>query len=140
MSGHHAEIKVPGGKLVVADVTTDAERITAATISGDFFLEPEEAFESLAPALVGASVHEDGAALTARLDAALAPFGQELHLHGFSTADVALTVRRAVTEAQDFSDFSWEILRPGTLPTALNVGPWISTCWSRCRPGGAGRR
>ena len=121
MSGHHAEIKVPGGKLVVADVTTDAERITAATISGDFFLEPEEAFESLAPALVGASVHEDGAALTARLDAALAPFGQELHLHGFSIADVALTVRRAVTEAQDFSDFSWEILRPGTLPTALNV-------------------
>ena len=45
MSGHHAEIKAPGGKLVVADVTTDAERITAATISGDFFLEPEEAFE-----------------------------------------------------------------------------------------------
>lgn len=118
---HHAEIKVPGGKLVVADVDTDGERIVSAQISGDFFLEPEEAFGALAPALVGASVAEDGAALTARLDAALAPFGEDLHLHGFSTADVALTVRRAVTDARDFGDFSWEILRPGVLPTRLNV-------------------
>ena len=43
----HAEHKVTGGKLVVADVETDGTAITGATISGDFFLEPEEAFFDL---------------------------------------------------------------------------------------------
>lgn len=117
----HAEHKVAGGKLVVADITTDGERITDAKISGDFFLEPEEAFFELAPALVGSSVTDDGAALAARLQAALAPFGEELNLHGFSIDDVALVVRRAVTNAKDFGDFEWTILRPGPLPTSLNV-------------------
>lgn len=117
----HAEHKVAGGKLVVADVVVDGDRITNATISGDFFLEPEEAFFELAPALVGSSIADDGAALTARLDAALAAFGDELDLHGFSTGDVALVVRRAITGAKDFGDFDWSILRPGPLPTSLNV-------------------
>lgn len=117
----HAEHKVAGGKLVVADVSTDGERITEATVSGDFFLEPEEAFFALAPALIGSAVTDDGAALTARLDAALAPFGDELDLHGFSTGDVALVVRRAITGAKDFGDFEWTMVRPGPLPTRLNV-------------------
>ena len=117
----HAEHKVSGGKLVVADIATDGERITEAKISGDFFLEPEEAFFEIAPALVGSSVNDDGTTLTARLNAALAPFGDELNLHGFSTDDVALVVRRAVTDARDFGDFEWTIMRPGPLPTNLNV-------------------
>lgn len=117
----HSEYKVPGGKLVVADVAVADGHITGASISGDFFLEPDEAFLALAPALVGSSVTEDGAALTARLDAALQPFGTDLSLQGFTTADVALTVRRAVTGAKDFTDYAWTVLRPGVLPTALNV-------------------
>ncbi|MGO3246513.1 MAG: lipoate--protein ligase family protein, partial [Brevibacterium aurantiacum] len=68
----HAEYKVIGGKLVVADVETDGKTITELKISGDFFLEPEEAYFDLAPALVGASVTADNANLRQRLDAALA--------------------------------------------------------------------
>src|SRR5699024_2389530 len=55
----HGEYKVIGGKLVVADVVTDGRTITEVKISGDFFLEPEEAYFDLAPALVGASVTAD---------------------------------------------------------------------------------
>lgn len=115
----HSEYKVPGGKLVVADVEVADGRIADAKISGDFFLEPDEAFDALSPALVGSSAEDDAAALTARLDAALAPFRPDLQ--GFSTADVARTVRRAVAGATEFGDYEWTVLRPGPLPTRLNV-------------------
>jgi lipoate-protein ligase A len=117
----HAEFKVVGGKLVVADLTTDGRAITEAKISGDFFMEPEEAFFDIAPALVGASVAEDAAGLAARLDAALSRHGSELHLHGFTTADVAVVVRRALTRAKDFTDYDWTVIHSPVLPTALNV-------------------
>ncbi|GAA2103906.1 biotin/lipoate A/B protein ligase family protein [Brevibacterium salitolerans] len=117
----HGELKVPGGKLVVADVTTDGRHITGAKISGDFFLEPEEAFAALAPALVGASVADDGGVLTGRLEAALAEFRPELDLQGFSLADIATVVRRALTRARDFTDYAWEVVHTPVLPTRLNV-------------------
>ena len=118
---YHAEYKVPGGKLVVADLETDGAYITRASISGDFFLEPEEAFEELSPALVGASVQEDGKALTARLRAALEHHGDALHLHGFALEDVALVVRRAVTGAVDFTDLEWTLIPGRVLPSKVNV-------------------
>ncbi|GAA4513355.1 lipoate--protein ligase family protein [Brevibacterium yomogidense] len=117
----HGEFKVPGGKLVVADVATQGGRITEAKISGDFFLEPDEAFDALAPALVGASVTDDGAALTRRLRDALEPFGDALDLQGFSLSDVAAVVRRALAGARDFGDFDWEVLHTPVLPTRVNV-------------------
>ncbi|MDY6050360.1 MAG: biotin/lipoate A/B protein ligase family protein [Corynebacterium sp.] len=117
---HHSETKVPGGKLVVADIDTEDGVVTEAVISGDFFLEPDEAYEAIGPALVGASTKEDTAALTARLDAALAAY-PDLALHGFSTHDIAQTARRAIVDAVDFTDLTWEIVRPGVLPTAVNV-------------------
>ncbi|MDO5668648.1 MAG: biotin/lipoate A/B protein ligase family protein [Corynebacterium sp.] len=116
----HFEIKVPGGKLVVADVHTDDGRITAAQISGDFFLEPDEAYGALGPALAGASISETTEDLQARLDAALTGF-EDLALHGFSTRDVAVAVKRAVAGGTDFTDHSWEVIRPGALPTRVNV-------------------
>ena len=51
----HGEYKVPGGKLVVADVNVAEGTITDVQISGDFFLEPEEALGRLCDALSGQS-------------------------------------------------------------------------------------
>ncbi len=118
---HHGEYKVPGGKLVVADLTTADGRITEAKISGDFFLDPEDAFDALAPALVGASATEGPEALVQRLDAALAPFGEDLDLQGFTLEDVVTVVRRALAGARDFADYSWEVVHTPVLPTRLNV-------------------
>ncbi|MGP6173576.1 lipoate--protein ligase family protein [Corynebacterium sp. A21] len=120
MSEHHFEVKIPGGKLVVADIGTADGEITAASISGDFFLEPDEAFFALGPALVGASISEGTEELKARIDAALAGFG-ELSLHGFSTRDIALCVRRAITGATDFTDLDWQVIHSPVLPTPVNV-------------------
>ncbi len=117
---HHFEIKVPHGKLVVADVSVEDGHITAAQISGDFFLEPDEAYEVLGPALVGASASEGAEQLQERIDAGLAGI-EGVALHGFSTADVALAVRRAVAGGTDFTDHEWEIIHPGPLPTRVNV-------------------
>lgn len=113
----HFEIKVPGGKLVVADVEADDGVITRAQISGDFFLEPDDAYAAMQDALVGASTSDDTAALTARLDAALA----DAEMHGFSTRDVAVAVRRAVTGATDFTDHRFEVIHSPVLTTPVNV-------------------
>lgn len=118
---HHFEVKVPGGKLVVVDVTTDDTTITGLQVSGDFFIDPDEAFLALGSAINGASIKDSAAELTRRFDAALAPFGEELEFHGFTTADIAQAVRRAVTGGTDFTDHEWEILHPGVLPTPVNV-------------------
>lgn len=120
MNEHHFEVKIPGGKLVVADVATADGEITAASISGDFFLEPDEAFFALGPALVGASISEGAEALQARIDAALSGFA-DLSLHGFSTRDIALCVRRAITGATDFAELDWEVIHSPVLPTPVNV-------------------
>lgn len=117
---HHFEIKVPHGKLVVVDVSVEDGRITGTQVSGDFFLEPDEAYEALGPALEGASISETTAELQARLDNALARI-HDVALHGFSTNDVAVAVRRAVSGGTDFTDHEWEIIHPGPLPTRVNV-------------------
>lgn len=116
----HFELKVPGGKLVVVDVDADEDIIKEVKISGDFFIEPDEAFFALSRALEGASTSDPAPRLQAKMDAALAEF-DHAELQGFATSDVALAVRRAVTDAKDFTDFEWEILHPGILPTPVNV-------------------
>lgn len=116
----HFELKVPGGKLLVIDATVEDNIVTNARLSGDFFLEPDEAYDSISPALVGTKVNDPTDEITARLDAALADF-DGLALHGFTTRDVAVTLKRAIMGGTDFTDHSWEVLRPGVLPTPVNV-------------------
>ena len=62
-----AQRKVPGGKLVVVDGTIEDELARDVVISGDFFLEPEEAFAALGPALEGVSLSDSKADIAARL-------------------------------------------------------------------------
>lgn len=118
---HAFSLKVPGGKLLVANIEDDGHDITHASISGDFFLEPEEAYDAINSALIGAPVTEHTADLQARIDAALNRLDTEVFLHGFSTHDVAVVTRRALADARDITDYEWEILRPGPLPTPVNV-------------------
>ena len=121
----HSEMKVPGGKLVVADCETTGDTISSISISGDFFLEPDEAYDIINEALLGAPAEDNAERLQARLDAALKDFedqsGREVRLHGFDTHVIAQVVRRALTQAVDFTDLEWEILQPGVLPTVMNV-------------------
>ncbi|HXF02485.1 MAG TPA: lipoate--protein ligase family protein, partial [Arthrobacter sp.] len=48
MSDHrHGEYKVQGGKLVVVDFDVTEQRIVRPSVSGDFFLEPDEALADI---------------------------------------------------------------------------------------------
>lgn len=91
----HGEYKVPGGKLVVADLELSETTITAASISGDFFLAPDSALERINEALVGISRSASEADIAAAVQAAT----PEAEYLGFSPEAVAVTVRRAIDAA-----------------------------------------
>lgn len=116
----HFELKVPGGKLLVIDAELADEKVVNAQLSGDFFLEPDEAYDAISPVLTGTQVNEPTDEIIARLDSALSRF-DDLALHGASTTDIAVAFKRAITGGRDFTDYSWEILQPGVLPTPVNV-------------------
>ena len=122
----HSERKVPGGKLVVVDGDVEHGVISQVTVSGDFFLEPEEAFDALAPALIGASAKSSKAQLAGRLDTALESAAQaagvpEVQMHGFTTADVAWALARGLSGATEFYDLEWTFIHDRVRPTQVNV-------------------
>lgn len=89
----HGEYKTPGGKLVVVDFDLHDGRLTHVVVSGDFFLEPEDAIDQIAQALEGLPAAEmDEDAIAARVRQALPP---DAALIGFSPEAVARAVRRA---------------------------------------------
>ena len=49
----HGEYKVPGGKLVAVDLDVVDGLLRDVSVSGDFFLDPDEALEVLSAALDG---------------------------------------------------------------------------------------
>jgi lipoate-protein ligase A len=49
----HGEFKVPSGKLVVVDLAVIDGRLANVRVSGDFFLEPDEALSAMNNALTG---------------------------------------------------------------------------------------
>lgn len=112
------EYKVPGGKLVAIDIEASEGRITRAALSGDFFLEPDEALEDINGALMGmpdeASVDDLAAAIQARL-----PEGARLI--GFSPEAVGIAVRRALGHATDWSDHTFDVIGPVTMDPRMHV-------------------
>ncbi|TAN13646.1 MAG: biotin--protein ligase [Burkholderiaceae bacterium] len=92
----HGEYKMPGGKLVVADLAVEGGRLAHVQISGDFFLEPDSALDAINRALTGRAVPAQTAELTHALDAAL---GADVVMYGISSEAIAVAVLRAL-EAQ----------------------------------------
>lgn len=90
---HHGEYKMPGGKLVVADLAVQGDVIASAQVSGDFFLEPDGALRVIDAALCGAPVSASVEELAMRVDAALDPAVQ---MYGVSPQAIATAVRRAL--------------------------------------------
>ncbi|NUP75371.1 MAG: lipoate--protein ligase family protein [Sinomonas sp.] len=112
MAEHHGEFKVPGGKLVVADLRTDAGTIAWASINGAFFLEPDEALADINEALVGLSVDTPNALISSAVEDAVGP---ATVMFGFDPDAVAVAVRRALGHATAWADHAWEIIPPRPL-------------------------
>lgn len=119
---HHGEYKVPGGKLVIADLEVVPEvagaRIMQANVNGDFFLEPDEALDDINAALVGLDVAAPHGVVR---DAVAGAIDDEAVMFGFDAGAVATAVRRALGHATTWQDHDWEVIGPGTLPIAVNV-------------------
>jgi lipoate-protein ligase A len=75
----HGEYKVPGGKLVVVDLDVADGRLSNVSVSGDFFLEPDEALPDINGGLTGlpesTTAAELAAVVTASLPSNAALFG-----------------------------------------------------------------
>lgn len=113
----HGEYKVTGGKLVVADLEVQDARITAVVLSGDFFLEPDEALGWMSRALVGLPTDLSVAELTAAVDRAA---GAAV-LVGFDARAVALAVLRALGRSTGWSDHRFELVETGPQHPAMQM-------------------
>ena len=110
--------KVAGGKLVRVEGTVADGVIVSASVSGDFFLEPDEALDDLDAALVGVPVTADAAELTTRLTAGLRPGAR---LFGFDTHDLAVAVRRGLGASVTWDDLTFDVIPPVVLAPAMHV-------------------
>jgi lipoate---protein ligase len=90
----HGEYKVPGGKLVVADLDIVDDQFRNVEISGDFFLEPPSALAHIAVAIEGMRSDSSEDDIARRVAAA----SEGAEMLGITPQGVAIAVRRA-TEA-----------------------------------------
>ena len=112
------EYKVPGGKLVAVDVEVVDSRIVHAAVSGDFFLEPDEALADINGAIVGLSASASADQISHAITGALS---EGVSLIGFTPAAVGIAVRRALGHATGWSDHTFDVIAPVTLNPAMHV-------------------
>lgn len=123
----HGEYKVPGGKLVVVDLEVDDGTLTEVVVSGDFFLEPDEALPLVSEALVGlphdAAVSRLVEAIGSRLERAQADgtLPGPVAMVGFDAHAVAVATRRALGFSTAWADHTFELIHPGPLPPAMHT-------------------
>src|SRR5690554_805912 len=114
----HGEYKVPGGKLVVANVEVESTQLAKVSISGDFFLEPDSALEQINQALVGLPTSANANQMITAINNAL---DDSVVMFGFSAQAVAIAVRRALGKASGWHDHIFDVIPPKTLPAAQHV-------------------
>lgn len=87
-----SELKVPGGKLLRADVQYE-DKITDVELHGDFFIYPEDALDDIEAAFTGLPVafNEDEA-----VNSIINNLEDTVELVGFEPKHVAQVVDRAV--------------------------------------------
>jgi len=91
----HGEYKMPGGKLIVVDLDLVDGRLARVQVSGDFFLEPDDALHAIDAALEGQSAAADEHVLAAAVRGQLAP---GVMMYGISPEAIAVAVRRAIDQ------------------------------------------
>ncbi|MFC8923505.1 biotin/lipoate A/B protein ligase family protein [Cellulosimicrobium sp. NPDC057127] len=112
------EYKVPGGKLVAVDVEVDAGRLSRVALSGDFFLEPDDALEDIDRALTGMP---ETATVAQLGDAVRRALADDVTMIGFSPDAVAIAVRRALGRATGWHDHEFEIVHEGPESPAMHL-------------------
>ena len=112
------EYKVPGGKLVAVNLEVEDGRLAQVSLSGDFFLEPDDALEDINAALTAlpadSGVEHIASAVEGALDGAVS-------LIGFTPEAIGIAVRRALGKATGWHDHVFDVIPPVTLDPAMHV-------------------
>ncbi len=114
----HGEYKVPGGKLIVVDLDVADDKLSNVRLSGDFFLEPDEALERIVGALEGAPAEASAAVLAKRVDDAVDPGDV---LFGITSEGVGIAVRRALGLATSWDDIDFDVIHGPVVHPMINV-------------------
>ncbi len=89
----HGEYKTPGGKLVAVDLDVEDGDLRNVTVSGDFFLYPEEALSAITGALEGLPVELSESEIAEQVRMAMP---RDAELLGSSPEAIGAAVRRAL--------------------------------------------
>jgi len=84
--------KIKGGKLVCIEVALEADKVRSVSITGDFFLHPEDRIASLEESLVGTPASISQSEAEGRIKSALG----DAQLIGASCEDLARLFKEAV--------------------------------------------
>jgi lipoate-protein ligase A len=114
----HGEYKVPGGKLVVVDLDVIDAKIANFRLAGDFFLEPDEALESINAAVNGLRSDSDAASIAAAVRDGLP---ENATLLGFSPEAVAVAIRRSLSKATSWGDYDWEVVHAPAVSPRMHL-------------------
>jgi lipoate---protein ligase len=123
----HGEYKVPGGKLVAVDFIVDDQRLAQVRVSGDFFLDPDEALLVIDGALEGLSVETPASQIASRIEVALSKAEQDqtlsapVSMAGFDAQAIAMAVRRAIGHSTAWADHTFTYLDPGPLDPTMHA-------------------
>jgi lipoate-protein ligase A len=112
------EYKVPGGKLVVVEADERDGTLVNVRVSGDFFLEPDDALDLMTAAIEGLSVTADAGEIARRVRDALPA---DVVMLGFHPEAVATAVRRAIAHARSFTEYAWDYLPPVPMTAAEHM-------------------
>ncbi|GAA1811544.1 lipoate--protein ligase family protein [Nesterenkonia flava] len=113
----HGEYKVPEGKLIVADVDVEEGRLRNVRLSGDFFLEPEDALGRMSDALEGLPADAPAATFEYAVEQARG----DAVMVGFDAHAVAITVLRALNRSSSWHDHDFELVDTGEQHPAMQM-------------------
>jgi len=112
------EYKIPGGKLVRVELDARDGRLADVRISGDFFLEPDAALETIESALNGMSIDAGSRQFAEAIASRLGP---EVRMIGFDPGTVAIAARRALGKASGWFDHTFDVIPAERLSPVMHV-------------------
>jgi len=101
------EYKVPDGKLVAVELDVHGGQLANAHVSGDFFLEPDDALEQINAALNGMPADASADYLAATIEGRLS---SNVSMIGFDPMTVAIAARRALGKATGWFDHTFDVI------------------------------
>lgn len=103
---------------MIVDVDVEDGQLSRVALSGDFFLEPDDALEDIVAAVTGLPTTADAT----RIGQAIAEkIGDEVALIGFIPESVGIAIRRALGHATSWHDHTFDVIEPVVLDPAMHV-------------------